>query len=199
MYVPPQGFEELLLATNGRISVLDLGANVGLFAAFVFARQDDAHVTSVEPDHVNLAILRGVRAANPTLDWRVIEAGAGVAVGEVGFVSGLFADSHVSADGENSSTKVPIIDVFDLGENFDLVKMDIEGSEWAILEDQRLATWPVSGMVLEWHARGCPEPDPHEYVLQLLTRAGFSHIVEREALVPASGKPRVGLVWARRP
>ena len=50
-----------------------------------------------------------------------------------------------------------MVDVFaTLEGHVALLKIDIEGAEWAILEDPRLAALDAEAIVLEWHAMGCP-------------------------------------------
>jgi hypothetical protein len=52
--------------------------------------------------------------------------------------------------------------------------MDIEGSEWPILEDPRLGDASVQHFFLEYHGWACPRPDPRAYAIELLERAGFT-------------------------
>ena len=59
--------------------------------------------------------------------------------------------SHVALSAEGN-TQLPVVDVFpELGAS-DLAKIDIEGSEWAILEDARLMGDGPRVIVLEYHA-----------------------------------------------
>jgi len=74
----------------------------------------------------------------------------------------------------------------------DVMKMDIEGGEWAVLTDARLSDLGADALVLEWHARGCPEGDAHAATIRLLNAAGYSRLQEVE-----SG-PDNGLLWAWR-
>jgi hypothetical protein len=75
---------------------------------------------------------------------------------------------------ERSITEVPAVDAFPLMDGAELVKMDIEGSEWPILEDPRLREAAVRHLVVEYHGWACPRPDPRAYAIELLERAGFT-------------------------
>ena len=70
--------------------------------------------------------------------------------------------------------------------------MDIEGGEWPILNDPRLAELRARAIVLEWHAVGCPEPDARAAALARLATAGYVGLHESEDFGYR------GLVWAWR-
>lgn len=174
---PPFDYEEPA-AVAQRLSrrglrVLDLGGNVGLFAAWALDRYDVAELVSFEPDPTNLPILRRCRARNPAAAWTIVEACAGTAPGEVAFVAGEGADSRVAFDAATGTVTVPVVDVLPALRG-DLVKIDIEGSEWDLLVDPRLAEAPVDVLVIEWHAHGCPAPDPFGAAVRALETAGFT-------------------------
>ena len=74
--------------------------------------------------------------------------------------------------GEGDST-VPVVDALERLRDADLVKIDIEGGEWAILGDPRFEDLPARVVVLEYHPYLCPGPDARSAALELLSRAGF--------------------------
>jgi len=188
-YDPPPGAAALL--AEPRLRVLDLGGNVGLFGAFALEHYDVAQLTSFEPDPHNLPVLRRCRAANPGAPWHIVEACAGTRAGELQFASGHHADSRVLAEATDDAIAVAAIDVFPFLADADFVKIDIEGSEWDLLDDERFRSIPARVVVMEWHAAGCLVADPHETVVEALREAGFS--VEGED----HGYPH-GTVWAWR-
>ena len=119
-------------------------------------------------------------------NWTAIEAAADTADGSVGFRGGLGLGSHVDRTASNGD-RVQTVDALALMEGFDLVKMDIEGAEWALLADPRLKDAAISAIVLEYHGRSGDE------AADLLHAAGF-----------ATDSPRdkdggMGLLWAWRP
>lgn len=172
-YRPPVAVREML--GSKPLRVLDLGGNVGLFAAFVLDEFRVASITTFEPDPVNLPVLHRCRALNHGSAWQVIEACAAPKDGRVGFASGMYADSHVAFDvGDRPAIEVRAVDVLPYMAEADLIKIDIEGSEWDILADPRLATLGATVIVLEWHALHCPAPDPHHAAIEMLSKAGFT-------------------------
>jgi FkbM family methyltransferase len=175
------------------VRVLDLGGNVGLFALYAFASWNVTDLVSFEPDPGNAEILRETVAGNPRLEWRVEQAAVSNEDGTLAFRAGLFSEAR-SADAGEDAIRVPMLDVFEHAHGFDLVKIDIEGGEWPILADPRLATADASMLVMEWHERGCPEQDAHWCALRLLDQAGFAIAADDPA--PHGGN---GLIWAARP
>jgi FkbM family methyltransferase len=149
--------------------ILDLGANVGAFAAYVLTRAPHAEIVCVEPDRENLAALARFRELNPWASVQVVPACAAVADGTVSFVEGLGSGSHVGEGGSES----PAIDVFPLFEWADYVKMDIERSEWPILEDARLAGVGPVALAMEYHRRRWQDRGAEQYARALLEKAGF--------------------------
>jgi FkbM family methyltransferase len=192
-YEPPPALAGMLDA-NPAPRVMDLGANIGLFGAYVLARWPRAAIRSFEPDPTNRRLLDRLIAANGLEGrWSVAEAAVANRAGEMSFAAGLFADSHLEpASGSARQITVRAVDIFGEDHDVDLIKMDIEGGEWAILTDARLSELRADVLVLEWHACGCPEPDPHATTLRLLAAAGYSQVEEVE-----SGEDN-GLLWAWR-
>ena len=171
--------------------VLDLGANIGLFGLFVLDRYPRARITSIEADPDNAAVLRECIAINRAGErWEVVEAVASAHEGTASFVAGEYSLSHVAAPGE-AGIPVRAVDVFGYLAETDLAKIDIEGGEWGILCDPRLANAPVRAIVVEYHAFACPAPHPREAAAAALRTAGFD--------VEADGADDYGIAWARRP
>jgi FkbM family methyltransferase len=170
-------------------SAVDLGANIGLFGAWLLGRVPDARVVAYEPDPANAAVHRLAIDANGLAErWRLIEAFAGVEEGVTSFTTGLHAVSH-----EGEGIEVRVVDVLPELARADLVKIDIEGAEWPILADPRFQELRARLVVLEYHGEGSPEPDPAAAAERALADAGYD--VHHAGHKPAFG---AGLVWAVR-
>jgi FkbM family methyltransferase len=178
-YVPPDAVAAMLdRAAAPRI--LDVGANIGLFGVLALERWPQATITAFEPDPDNLRVLRRTVAAGGVGDrWTVVDRAAGTAPGELRFVPGHGAKAHAATAGEDGTIGVPVVDLYDYeGDGVDLIKMDIEGGEWEILADPRLATLKASVLRLEWHTLLCPAPDARAEAIRLLRAGGFAHVVD---------------------
>jgi FkbM family methyltransferase len=191
-YELPEAVARVLAGQD--LDVADLGANIGLFGAWVLQRFPSARIDAVEADAANAAIHRGTIAANGRGEtWRLTERFASTAAGRVQFAGGLHGTSHLATEGETGTT-VEALDVFPLLAGADFIKVDIEGGEWALLADERFRGLSASALVLEYHRDHCPEPDPSGAAERILRQAGYT-------VVHGTRKPRAaaGLIWGYRP
>lgn len=189
-YEPPMAVRERLDGLGRAPRVLDLGANIGLFAAYSREQWPDAAITAIEPDPENLELLRATAVDAKVV---VVAACAATREGTVRFVAGEFAESHVATDGSGEDTiELACVDAFRFAQSADLVKMDIEGSEWEILADARFAELGAEALAMEWHDIGCPHADPRGAAHAALENAGFEVLCENRPL--ASN----GTIWALR-
>lgn len=153
----------------GPIRVLDLGGNIGLFGAYALQRWNVRELVSYEPDPANYALLEvTARAAR----WKTEHVAVSERAGTMRFLTGQCSESREAQAGEPGGIDVPMVDVFQDGP-CDLLKMDIEGGEWPILADPRLAGF-ARVIVVEWHAVGSPDPtDAFNDARRLLSDAGY--------------------------
>ena len=199
-YEPPGGLCAAL-DRNPEPRILDLGGNVGLFGLYALHRWPDASVHSFEPDAQSAGLLRAAIAENRLEDrWTLTPRAVSNHSGTMAFRPGLSSESHlldVEAGSHGGTAvdgvvEVPVEDLFALDGHLDLVKMDIEGGEWTLLADPRMARLDADLIVLEWHAQGCPAPDPRAHVISLLRDAGYGELYE--PIEPS----HCGMLWARR-
>jgi FkbM family methyltransferase len=194
-YEPPAAVAAALGAT-GAPRILDVGANIGLFGVYALGRWPKARITSFEPDPDNFRVLDLTVGANQREgSWDAVPVAASNAVGELSFAPGDGAKSHLApGEADERTITVPAVDFFDqLGDGVDLIKMDIEGGEWQILADPRLATAPIKVIRLEWHTLLCPEDDARAAAVDLLQAGGFPHVVDGDRQ-----HARNGVLWAWR-
>ena len=173
---------------------VDLGAHVGFFGALFFSCYPDGELVAFEPDPQNRALLEYAISSN-RLDsrWQMIPACAATTDGTALLLAGRFAESQTTRD-PRGSVEVAARDVFPYLAAADLVKIDIEGSEWEILADARFAGIPARVVVLEYHPQGSPETDPRLAAHQALS--GLDCTIEDIAVPHAP--PGVGMLFAWR-
>ncbi len=117
-----EAFENILQLTADS-SFLDLGAYTGdTVLDFVKRVGRFSHITAVEPDNKSfLKLQKNTKSLSPL---RAINAAVGERVGQLPFT--LKAGRGSVAGGRDI---VPVVTVDSLGEDFDYIKMDIEGEE----------------------------------------------------------------------
>ncbi len=190
-YEPPPVIASHL---GGPLRILDLGANIGTFGVFALGRWNVDRMRSFEPDPSNAAMLNNTIACNhASYCWTVHQAAVSNSSGHMTLIPGHFSLSRRADQGEEG-IDVMMVDLFTLERDTDLLKIDIEGGEWAILSDPRMADLQARVIVMEWHWRFAPRADPHAAALDLLRRAGYE--VHADHIEPRTG---TGLVWASRP
>ena len=174
--------------------ILDAGANVGIASAIFATRFPAAEILAVEPEPGNFAVLQRNAAQCPQitpLRAAVWNADGLVELSETR--SGL--EHRVQVHGVThtaSAREVPALTISSLLERagwprFDLVKLDIEGSEVEVLGQSELA-WlaGVSVLVAELHDRfrpGCRAAFDHA-----LAGRGFGLSSSGEYLVAVRGQ-----------
>ena len=192
-YEFPQPVEDVLAELARPPRVLDLGANIGLFGAFVLTRYPDACIVALEPDPANAAIHTRAIEANANADrWTLVQAAASTAPGTLRFSPGDFTRSHAAEPGREA-IEVPAEDVLPRMTEADFVKIDVEGAEWALLADPRFVEIGARVVVLEYHPENCPGPDAREEAERALSAAGF-----QVAQGPAKPEFGTGVLWAWR-
>ena len=190
-YEPPPVIASHL---SGPLRILDLGANIGTFGVFALSRWNVDRMRSFEPDPANAVMLNETIALNHANHcWRAHQAAVSNSSGRITFIPGHFSLSRRADQGE-AGIQVIMVDLFTLEYDADLLKMDIEGGEWSILSDPRMADLQARVVVIEWHWRFAPRADAHAAALDLLTRAGYE--VHADHIEPRTG---TGLLWASRP
>jgi FkbM family methyltransferase len=188
-YELPEPVRQLVLGLRP-LKVADLGANIGLFGAFISGQHPETEIVAIEADDENVDVLRlCARRNGGDARWEIVPAAAAATDGTVGFRSGDYSLSRIDEEGD----PVPAVDVFRYLDDRHLVKIDIEGAEWPILTDPRFPRLRAPVVVLEYHDEGCPGADPATEAEAILRGSGYT--IQRGASKPAYG---AGIIWGWR-
>jgi FkbM family methyltransferase len=173
--------------------VLDCGANIGLASLFFKRRYPAARITAYEADPALFAIASGNLAANGAGDVELVNAAVWTSAGRVTFRA-EGTDSGM-IDGLAGGVAGRAVDVASLrlrdilaGDRLDLLKLDIEGAEDAVLADCEPVLDRVDAIVMDLHEFD-PTVRQAPRVLDRLTRAGFVYAVDE--FVPQPWRPPV--------
>lgn len=176
-------------------TIVDLGGNTGLAAAYFTARYRPRTLLSVEPIPQNVAVLRH-NAALSGLDWKIEPAAVAGASGTAEFTVSAFWDTCTAVPAvadlrrtrpyrlENvlarPSVRVPALTVDEvlakhgIG-HVDLLKVDIEGSEAEVFSQVQPWMEQVERIVLEVHDKYIDG----ETVRSTMRAAGFRQVPPR--------------------
>jgi FkbM family methyltransferase len=146
------------------LRVIDIGAHVGSFAFAIALAFPGASITCYEPSPVaNSYLDRNVQRNGLTSRIQTVAAAVGTSAGravlhqtEAGSAGAtLFSDSPSFPGSSNFEVDVDVVDVadaFKVSGGPELVKLDCEGSEYAIVLDSDSSIWSsVRCVLLEYH------------------------------------------------
>lgn len=166
-YALPPAFERDLGSPR---KIADIGGNIGVFGLWASIEWPGSELIIFEPDSRNAAKYREFMSTND-LPWRLVEACAAAADGVLRFAGGHESVSMV-VEGDGGYP-VPAVDVFPFLADVDLIKLDAEGGEWAIILDPRFATLPARVVLVEYHPHLCPAGDPRAVAVGALEAVGY--------------------------
>ena len=164
--------------------ILDLGSNIGLSVAYFKMRFPDAATEAYEPDKNSFQFLQKNIREN---DWKNVSANETAVSDKNGF---LFAASIVEkasvnsnfATSGNEESRVAAKDISEiLQQNFDVIKMDVEGGEWRIFKkiiDQHLIA-KANNWFVEFHQIE-KNKKQFEEILNCFAKSGFKKEERKE-------------------
>jgi FkbM family methyltransferase len=159
--------------------VVDLGANIGLTSLWFAHRYGCSTIIAVEPSPSNARLTR-LNLERNGVNAEVVEAAVGPRDG-----TGFFAAERDSNLGrlQTAGRAVPIVSMATLlsklpeGAEVDLLKLDIEGGEEALLKENVLWLRRVKAIIAEFH------PDVIDYpaAIRAIEQQGFRYIPAHSA------------------
>ena len=165
--------------------MLDLGANVGLFSLMAASVHPRARVFAYEPGVPNLRMLEVNRLMNASLSDRIVVRTEAVG-GETRIAKFFYDEVNPQAAGicypKGTPSDVQVrafSEVLEsLPDSVALVKMDIEGAEYEVLERTPRALWGrVHVLCLEIHQDQSGKVDASR-CLDMMREQGFTRQVE---------------------
>src|SRR5439155_26204865 len=168
--------------------ILDCGANIGVATLFFKRRYPRARVTAYEADPALFAMLDGNLKTNGAADVETRHAAVWIRSGTVTFTcegsdSGMIESLAGAVQGESRS--VPSVRLRDVlaEEPVDLLKLDVEGAEDAVLADCEPVLDRVRAIVLDLHEFDASRRQAPT-ILERLERHGFTYAVAELVALP---------------
>jgi FkbM family methyltransferase len=174
-------------------TIVDVGANVGYSCIYWLHQFPFSRVIAFEPHPIHIKQIKLHLQMNQLTERvTLLASAAGTQSGEM-FLTDMGPESTLLATLNYNTLSVPVVDWFiEIGEEqIDLLKIDIEGSEYLLLADTRFESLKIKTFVLEWHNTS-DYPDGRTWCIERLSQLGYS-------IVPGKvDKPPIGLLWAFR-
>ena len=161
--------------------VVDLGANIGLTSIWYCQQYGATKIVAVEPNPSNAALIRQ-NFTNNRINGIVIQAAIGATDGTVTFFSSKESNLgrvvSIEEQVNNNREQVKMISMttllanFELDDDLDLVKIDIEGGEQQLLAENLSWLTRTKAMIVEFH------PDRIDYpgLIKIIEQQGFRYI-----------------------
>jgi FkbM family methyltransferase len=193
-------------AASGAPRILDCGANIGLASLYFKRLYPKARVTAFEADPTVASVLDGNLTRNHASDVERVVAAVWTTNGQVAFAaegsdSGAITDGAAAVPSHRAGTgaagapaveapriTVPAVRLRDrlARERVDMLKLDIEGAELAVLRDCEDVLGSVAALQVEVHDL-VPGKRLLPATLDLIERAGF--VTSIESVLPVTWRP----------
>jgi FkbM family methyltransferase len=159
--------------------LIDLGAHIGLTSLWLARRYGYSTIIAVEPSPSN-ARLACMNLENNNIKAEIVEAAIGPIDGTMFFDDNEISNlGHISAKGRpiQMLSMQTLLQRIPTGESIELVKMDIEGGEEALLQGE--LTWlnRVRSIIAEFH----PPVIDYSQAIRVLQKSGFYYIAAGSA------------------
>lgn len=163
--------------------ILDCGANIGMAVLYFKKIFPQAKIVAFEPNPSAFAALQRNVQGNNLQDVTLVNAGLSNAPGRLRFYTGESAASLVGsirqdrAEGKSVEVDVTLLSQYIRDHKADVVKMDVEGAEWMIMEDLVATdTLHLPGQYLmEYHHQINQEAARLSVFLQMFEERGFDY------------------------
>jgi FkbM family methyltransferase len=174
---------------NPKPSIIDVGSNIGMSVLYFKFLYPDAQITAFEPDPRTFGWLEKNISLNKLKNVTALNVAAGAKEGKMTF----YQDTSIEGSGINGFKmnivagiepgRMRAIDVVCkklssfMNSPINLLKIDVEGAEYEILEEIKYKLGNVKRIFLEVHQAAGALNDPIPELLENLSVAGFRYAV----------------------
>lgn len=178
------------IGRNSVRRIVDVGGNVGFSMCYWLTCCPNSKIEVYEPHPKHVELIKRHIALNQAAESvTVVAAAASTCDGEMLLTDDGCKSAQVYSE-TNNVIRVPTVDWVGryAGQKIDLLKIDIEGGEFALLKDSRFGEIDAESIVMEWHQREWPI-DAKKWCRARLEELGYE-VFDRPIQADA------GLIWA---
>lgn len=141
-------------------TILDVGAHKGFFALYCVALNPTARIFCLEPEKSNLAALKLNKKNNKLKNVEIVPAALSDTTGESSLAVAEDSHNHYLAQGDNTAKNTQTVHTYKFSdfmseyklESISLLKMDIEGGEYAVFNGLTSEDFlKIKNIVMEYH------------------------------------------------
>lgn len=172
--------------------IVDFGANIGFSLLYFLHAYRHCNIIAYEPNPRSaVQAERNLKLDGNRNRVKLYTKAAGAKTRAM-YLTDYGAGSALTVTKSSNTIAVEVEDIFPLllGKRIDILKMDIEGGEYEILEDSRFDQLEIRNIVMEWHSRGGGKEDKH-WCERRLQEAGFN-------IAEIFTNKDYGMFWARK-
>jgi len=163
--------------------ILDCGANIGLSVIYLKKRFPEARIVAFEPDDTNFDLLEKNVEAYNFKDITLRKEAVWTQQTTLNFAGSGSMSSRIDESGNSDTKLVKAIRLKDLlTERVDFLKIDIEGAEYAVLNDIKDDLHRILHLFIEYHG-SFAQASHLNGILDWVTKAGFSYYIKEAASV----------------
>jgi FkbM family methyltransferase len=169
---------EFNATNNSKPIIIDCGANMGLSVLYFSKKHPTAEIIAFEPDESVLPFLERNIQSQKINNVKLYKKGVWNEETELKFYTDNGLGGRVEKQYENQSPKiiksVRLRDFLDTQYPIDMLKIDIEGAEYKVLQDCEGVLFNVDHIFIEYHSI-LDEEQHLEDILNIIKRQGFRY------------------------
>jgi len=164
---------------NNSALIIDCGANVGLSVIYWKYLYPESRIIAFEPDPKIFQLLQSNISEFDYKNIELQQAAVWISNGELLFLpDGSVGGKLVNQVDNDRLIKVRTIQLLEyLNQPVEVLKIDIEGAEFEVLQDCATSLGNVNKIFLEYHG-SASKPQNLQIVLQILQEAGFRYHIK---------------------
>ncbi|RYZ27430.1 MAG: FkbM family methyltransferase [Chitinophagaceae bacterium] len=154
--------------------IVDCGSNIGLSVLYYKQLSPGATIVAFEPDESNFQLLTKNVTENKLANITLRKEAVWKENGKISFSANETEASHIlqGESGDNLVQAIRLKEFLETCHEIDLLKIDIEGAEWEVINDCAKSLGKVKNLFLEYHGKAS-ETQKLVDLLAVVKEAGF--------------------------